>query len=101
MQQTQLKIINGNKACDDEDTNLNLLYCVNNAQTQSNVCQGDSGGPLLYFTNNRWYTYGIVSYTLQKKNGNCDNTQPSFFAQVPKHLDWIRKTIFYLNVTSN
>ena len=102
LQQTNLKIINGNDECDDGETNLNLMYCVNNQKTQSNVCQGDSGGPLLYFTNNRWYIYGIVSFTLDIKNTEkCDNTKPSFFVQVPQYIDWIKKTVFFLNAISN
>ena len=51
---------------------------------------GDSGGPLMYFTNNRWFVYGINSYGL---TSNCDTNFPSFFAKVPLYIEWIETII--------
>lgn len=98
LQQTQLKVINGKVFC--EDSNTNLLYCTVNSKTGSNICSGDSGGPLMYFSNKKWYLYGLTSNSPSKKNGNCDNRLPSSFEKVPEHIDWIRKVIFYFNAIS-
>ena len=59
-------------------------------------CEGDSGGPFMYFSNNIWTVYGIVSgsATIGSK---CDYTAPSFYTQVPKYLDWIRRAVYYLS----
>ena len=96
MKQTQLQVIDGDSVCTKQDPfNTNLIYCVLNKKTKSNVCQGDSGGPLLFSTNNKWTVYGLVSYTMNKGD-QCDNTEPSYFTEVAKYLDWIKKAMFYL-----
>ena len=42
----------------------------------------------MYFSNSRWYLYGISSYVISYDGGQtCDNTDPSFFTSVPMYVD--------------
>ena len=78
----------------------NLLYSVIHAKNSKSIqCSGDSGGPLMYFSNNKWSLYGIVSFD-ENKLLKCSYDNTLFFVQVPKYLDWIKKTIFYLDKIS-
>ena len=95
LQQTTLKIMNDAPVCSPifigyYDTTK--IYCAV-GNSKSNACFGDSGGPLMYYANNKWYLYGVVSYVEVKSNQNCDPTQPSFYTQVPAYLTFIGNAI--------
>jgi trypsin len=65
--------------------------CAFNERDESDICFGDSGTPLMLKQNNKWYAYGIASYTtLQRKNFNlCENKAPSFFTNLIFFQSWI------------
>lgn len=58
------------------------------------------GGPLMYYSNNKWYLYGIASYILSDTNGTCLMNYPSYFTIVPNYLSWIYQTISILQNTN-
>ena len=78
-------------ACSNANYNYTNIYCAMdaNATRASNVCNGDGGGPMMYYKESRWYVYGISSYVYLNSQNLCDNTRPSFYANVPFHLQWI------------
>jgi len=80
--------MNGDTICGYNSYNSHSLYCTLNSVDKSNVCFGDSGGSLVYYTNSKWYIYGITSY-VKTIGGKCSNTLPSYFVQVPVYLNWI------------
>lgn len=86
--QTILKVKNSDSIC----STSNLTYCALSSDGSSNACFGDSGSPLMYFTNGRWYLYGLTSYIFSSSK-RCLPYYPSFFTAIPSYLDWIGSAI--------
>lgn len=85
--QTVLRVKNSDSFCTS-----NLTYCALSSDGSSNACFGDSGSPLMYFTNERWYLYGLTSFIFSS-SGQCLSYFPSFFTAIPSYLDWIGSAI--------
>lgn len=97
LKQATLKVLNGQGQCNNFNFASSLIYCVLDVTGgQANVCNGDSGGPVLYFTNSKWYVYGIVSFVLIKNDDLCDNTKPSYHAAVPQYLGFIESGLAFI-----
>lgn len=73
---------------------LKDLYCaLDPTPKKSNICYGDSGGPMMIYHNNSWFLYGISNFLTGFSSSKCDNTRPSYFANVTNYLDWINSII--------
>ena len=88
LQQTKLKIIDGDERCVQAlgKYEESRIYCAHDIVRQSNICMGDSGGPLMYYSGGKWYLYGLTSF-LSALNDRCLNTEPSFFTKVPIYVN--------------
>jgi len=87
--QAKLTVITDSIKCQGLQTKN---YCaIDKTSKQSNTCQGDSGGPLMYFMNNKYFLYGLVSFGFENTDGSntCINTLPSFYTRIPSYLSWI------------
>lgn len=97
LQEADMKVGNNDAICQLYGFDLNLLYCVydnSTKQAKSQVCSGDSGSPLFYKVDNKWFIYGVVSFTMVEQKATqsrCLTNTPSYFAQVPLFVDWITK----------
>jgi secreted trypsin-like serine protease len=94
LQQSQLRIINGNRACTADRRVYSILsnYCaIGLGSPTSNSCFGDSGGPLQFYDGSKWTVYGIASYVYVDRNRSCINTVPSYYSNVPFFLKWIQQ----------
>jgi len=90
LQQAVLTVINGDKSCKYYDINSNYCAIGNTTAIGAIDCFGDSGGPLQFYNNAKWSVYGLVSYGPAYKNGMCKNFVPSYYANVPFFLSWIK-----------
>ena len=71
------------------------LYCTIDVKKNSNICLGDSGSSLMYYSNEKWFLFGITSYATALNGGNgCDNQSPSFFTKVPIYVNKETKISF-------
>jgi len=59
--------------------------------SEANICGGDSGGPLMVEKNGRQTLAGITSWVTHKQNGQCDENQPAYFADVSYFRGWIKE----------
>ncbi len=97
LQQTILKVINGNSLCDKYCNVFNATshYCAFDSQYNgmTNVCIGDSGGPMFIYKDGRYYLFGVVSFVITyldlNLNVKCFTQAPSYFSKVPLYLEWI------------
>ena len=75
-----------------------VRYCAKDLTGQeSTPCDGDYGGPLMYYMNNKYYLYGLVSFgsneeSSHKKSYYSSTNEPTFYTIVPKYLEWISET---------
>jgi secreted trypsin-like serine protease len=109
LQQTQVKVINGDDICIEsykfnETLNIPLFdsetqYCLQDDINQSNACFGDSGGPLMFYQDNRWFVYGLTSYgkIFDYSVPRCNSSLPSYYTKVPVFLNWVERAISKLN----
>lgn len=83
--------------CTNYFFNLDILYCLYDDTSQhSQVCNGDSGGPMFYKKNDKWYIYGLTSFTTNQNQGaliKCRTDAPSFATNVPYFIDWIADNV--------
>ncbi|RNA12513.1 chymotrypsin-like protease CTRL-1 [Brachionus plicatilis] len=86
--QTILTVKNNDSICSTSNT----IYCAISFDGSSNACYGDSGSPLMYYTNERWYIYGLTSYVIVSSE-KCLPYYPSYYTAVPSYLDWIGSAI--------
>jgi trypsin len=94
LQQAQLTVINGNSLCtaNGRSYNINTNYCALGVGSPTpNSCFGDSGGPLQYYDGTKWTVFGLVSYGYVDITRFCINSVPSYYANVPYFLNWIKK----------
>lgn len=56
-------------------------------------CAGDSGGPLMYFSGDRWYSAGIVSFGV----GCGKKSWPAVYTNILQYKTWITQTIEDVN----
>lgn len=99
LQQTVLKVINGQQLCSKhlQTFDYTNLYCAHdtNMVKNSNVCIGDSGGPLMYYMNKKFYTFGIVSFVFTyidtDNKWKCYTQAPSYYTKVTKYIEWLAR----------
>ena len=94
LQELKLKVANNDPVCPETRYDSKLLYCLydTNGSGQSQVCQGDSGSPFFYTKDNKWYIFGLVSYSNAEESGDnikCLTKNPAYFTNVPYYIDWI------------
>lgn len=97
LQETSLRVSNNDQICKSENYDLNILYCLYNAEGHSQVCSGDSGGPFFIQRNKIWYIYGIASFAIVDTNEDlfrCRTESPSYFTKVPYFIDWIADKVY-------
>lgn len=95
LQQTSLKIINGNHKCSQYVSyNTDKILCAIDEEEmrESNACYGDSGGPLMIQFDN-WHIIGITSFIINNGNGHCNPLLPSYYTHVNSYIDWLNQTI--------
>ena len=86
--QTTLKL-KIDATCSYEKSTLCAINEINN----SNICFGDSGTPLMLKYKDRWYAYGIASFSLFQRKNICDGKHPSYFTNILYYQSWIQSKL--------
>ena len=97
LQETQLSVYNDIDVCKKDFYSSNMIYCAFDSNIKnSTICSGDSGGPLIYYSNYKWYLFGLTSFSSAFKydKHTCDYTKPSYFTAVPAYIDKENKLNF-------
>lgn len=94
LQQTSLKIVNGDDMCFSEGfVDEDYIYCAKSSEANpgSNICFGDSGGPIQYYINGTWYLYGVASFISDNNTGTtCNPWGAVYFIKVPVYYEWLQ-----------
>uniref|UniRef100_A0A8C2B7G7 Suppression of tumorigenicity 14a n=1 Tax=Cyprinus carpio TaxID=7962 RepID=A0A8C2B7G7_CYPCA len=88
LQKANVRIINST-VCDElmNGQITSRMTCAGVLTGGVDACQGDSGGPMSYFSNDRMFLAGVVSWG----DGCARRNKPGIYTNVPKFRAWIKE----------